>query len=134
MSEQELRRLSADADAARKRILSRRKWRLWAHRLWEGAEWELERRVLAARPSDAPPTAEQRRFLALLQAGPRNSYELAEHIDLDDPKRMAAMRDACDRGWIESRLGGIGGIVARPPAWFELTAHGETALNAKARD
>jgi hypothetical protein len=130
MCDHDLGLLSATADRRRRRILSRRKIRLWAQRLWEGAEWELERRALARRPANAPPTAEQLRFLLLLRSGVRSSDELAEAFDFDDPKLLAAIFDADARGWVESRLGGFGGVYVHPPTWYEITSLGVGAAES----
>ena len=41
-----------------------------------------------------------------------------------DPKLLAAIFDASARGWVESRLGGLGGVYAHPQTSYELTSLG----------
>lgn len=94
-----------------------------------GAESELAYRVLAARPQDSAPTPEQRRFLSLLVDGEQTGDDLARSVDFRDPDFAAAARDAQARGWLQMTLGGLGGLFARPPTWFELTALGSQALS-----
>jgi hypothetical protein len=93
-----------------------------------GVESELAYRVLAAREEESAPTAEQQRFLSLLLEGKRPSDDLGRIVDFRDPDFVAAVRDAEARGWLQVSLGGIGGLVARPASWFEITPLGSRIL------
>jgi hypothetical protein len=93
-----------------------------------GAEVEIASRLLAARPNGRPPTVAQRAFMELLRDGGRYSHELSQEIDYNDSETFAAVRDAQRRGWVDSSLGGIGGLLMHPPAWYELTQAGREAL------
>jgi hypothetical protein len=99
-----------------------------------GAESELAYRVLAARTEENAPTTEQRRFLSLLREGKRQSDDLGRIVDFRDPNFVAGLRDAEARGWLQVSLGGIGGLVARPPSWFEITPLGSRILLMGARE
>jgi hypothetical protein len=128
MADSDLERLAIEARRREKAFWSRSKQRWWWKQVRYGAEFEVALRTLAARPGGSPPTVQQTAFLELLRDGARNSHELEQEIDYNDPELYAAMRDAQLRGWVRGWLGGIGGVVAHPPAWYELTATGRDEL------
>jgi hypothetical protein len=94
-------------------------------RFW--VETELAYRELAARPAGSAPTTEQRQFLSLLSNGTRHSGDLVPVVDFGDPDVAAAVRDAIGRGWIKDMIA-IGGVLVRPPTWFEITPLGRQKL------
>ena len=130
MADSDLERLAIEARRRASAFWSRPRQRWWWKQVRYGAEFEVALRTLAARPWGSPPTVQQAGFLELLRDGARNSHELAQVIDYDDPELYAAIRDAQVRGWVRGWLGGIGGVVAHPPAWYELTATGHDELRS----
>ncbi len=98
-------------------------------RFW--VESELAYRVLAARPLESAPTAAQQRFLLLIRNGKRSSDDLERIVDFRDPDFEAAFRDAQARGWLKWSLGGIGGLVGKPPSWFEITPLGIQVISTE---
>jgi hypothetical protein len=64
-----------------------------------------------------------------LRDGKQPSTDLGRDVDFRDPDVVAAIRDAEARGWLRMELGGIGGMLACPPTWFEITALGTQQLS-----
>jgi hypothetical protein len=102
MADSDLQQLVIEARRRKRAFWSRPKQRRWWTQVRYGAEFEVAFRTLAARPGGSPPTVQQTAFLELLRNGARNSHELAQDIDYNDPELYAAMRDAQARGWVRA--------------------------------
>jgi hypothetical protein len=127
LTDAELREIADDAGRHERRLVARRRWR-WRE-LRYGAEVELAYRALAARPEASRPTDQQRRILEVLRVGPwRHDRPFAAEAGLDPVAYAAAVRDADERGWIRSEIGGIGGYYVRPVGKTELTPEGRKQL------
>jgi hypothetical protein len=127
LKDAELREIADDAGRRERRLVVRRRW--WWRELRYGVEVELAYRALSARPEASPPTDEQRRILEVLRVSPwSHNRTLADEVALDSVAYAAAVRDALNRGWIRSDVGGIGGYYARPVGSTELTPEGRKQL------
>ena len=124
MSAEELRDAASHARRRASRVWCRGGRRARWTSVLQAAEQELVRRELASRPDAAGPTEQQRAFLELLRQGRQSSFELAHRIDFENPRLRATLVDAVERGWVSMTLGGIGGLMARPPTWFEFESPG----------
>jgi hypothetical protein len=84
--------------------------------------------VLDPRAPERPPSATQRRFLEALAEGPRTNLDLSEKFLQSDLSTYGEVSLALAAGWATAQIGGIGGLVARPPLIYELTDRGREAL------
>src|SRR6185437_11907457 len=86
MADSDLQGLVIEARRRENAFWSLPKQRRWWAQVRYGAEFQVALRTLAARPGESAPTVQQMAFLELLRDGARNSHELAQELDYDDPE------------------------------------------------
>jgi hypothetical protein len=84
--------------------------------------------ILAPRDGLNAPSTTQRRFLQALADGEQSHETLSQDFDFNDPATVGELILVDQAGWVAVSLGGIGGLLARPPTWYALTDSGREAL------